>query len=98
MLKDDKKTLRHLESSIDQALLNLESLQQKHKTLLKEKKELLSIIAEKDLSIKALQRLVEEIKAKSNDNAISYYKKNEEKLRSRIQTMLSKLDELKVAD
>jgi len=87
--------LDYLESKIDEAVSNIASLRRMNKELMEEKKKLQSIIESKDSRIEGLQKKLHELEDLSENELLARYKKKEEILRSRIKTMLARLDELR---
>jgi hypothetical protein len=98
MENDDKNIVDKLEFTIDEAIERVVELKTKNQILLEEKQEQKALLAEKELRIEGLQKVIEELKTKMDDKLIQRYKDKEETLRQRIQALLSKLEELKLQE
>jgi len=94
----ERNILDVLETRIDEALAVISELNRRNRSLQEENKELKTKLAESDLRVESLQRTLEEQKIKSDEAILLKYKETEDKLRVRIQSMLAKLDELKVLE
>ncbi|NIA29163.1 MAG: cell division protein ZapB [Actinobacteria bacterium] len=87
-----------LEERIDEAVEKIAKLERKITLLQDEKKDLEIVLAERELRIEGLQKNIEELREKTPHHVIEQYKERENQLRERIQSMLSKLNELKLLD
>jgi hypothetical protein len=94
----ERNILDILEARIEEALSILTELNRRNRSLQDENKEIKTKLAESDLRVETLQRALEEQKLKSDEAILQKYKETEDKLRARIQSMLAKLDELKVLE
>lgn len=94
----ERNILDLLEARIDEALSIILELHRRNRSLQEENKELKTKVTESDLRVETLLRTLEEQKIKSDEAIVQKYKETEDKLRARIQSMLAKLDELKVLE
>ncbi len=94
----ERNILDILEARIDDALSTITELHRRNRALQEENKEIRAKFAESELRVETLQRALEEQKIKSDEAILLKYKETEDKLRTRIQSMLAKLDELKVLE
>jgi chromosome segregation ATPase len=94
----ERNILDVLETRIDDALQVITEMHRRQYTLMEELKEVKVKLAESERHVETLQRALEEQKIKSDEAIVQKYKETEEKLRTRIQSMLAKLDELKVLE
>ncbi len=90
----ERRVIEQLETAIDHALRHMSELQDRIIALKKEKKELEALLAEKEIRIDGLQQTNEELKRQQNSNDLKQYQAKEDKLKERIESMLSKLDDL----
>ncbi len=87
-----------LEERIDEAVEKIAKLERKIAILQDEKKDIEVVLAERELRIEGLQKNIEELQEKTPQHVIEQYEERENQLRERIQSMLSKLNELKLLD
>ena len=85
----------HLEEKVNQAIETIASLRRLNKKLMEEQRQLQTLLEEKDSRIEGLQKKINELESLSDNELLARYKNNEKKLRSRIEAMLAKLDELR---
>ena len=90
----NKTIFETLEHTIQEAIVKIDSLKNRNKILLEEKKQLQNQLAERDRRIKGLQKTILDLKKNSNEDQIQQYQEKEDKLRKRIQMMLSRIDEM----
>jgi len=91
----DFEILTHLEEKVNQAIETIASLRRLNKKLMEEQRQLQTLLEEKDSRIEGLQKKINELESLSDNELLARYKNNEKKLRSRIEAMLAKLDELR---
>jgi hypothetical protein len=94
----ERNILDILEARIDEALGVITELHRRNRLLAEENKEIKSKQAEAELRLETMQRALEEQKVRSDEAIVQKYKETEDRLRARIQSMLAKLDELKVLE
>ncbi len=87
-----------LEERIDEAVEKIAKLERKIAILRDEKKDIEIVLSERELRIEGLQKNIEELREKTPHHVIEQYEERENQLRERIQSMLSKLNELKLLD
>jgi hypothetical protein len=94
----EKISLIELESAIRELFSFIGRLITKNKTIEEENKRLLATVVEKDNRIKGLQRIIEELKARQDDEQFVPFEEIREKLASRVKDMLSNLEEIKIIE
>jgi hypothetical protein len=94
----EKISLIELESAIREVFSFIGKLKTKNKTFEEENKKLLAAVVEKDNRIKGLQRIIEELKARQEDEQFVPFEETREKLVSHIKDMLSNLEEIKIIE
>lgn len=88
-----KKTpILELETNIDLTLDYISRIRKQYKALAEEKKELKALLEEKELRIERLQNELETLKSTKSNQRIEELQANEEKLKTKLQQMMSKLD------
>ncbi len=88
-----KKTpILELEKNIDLTLDYISRIRKRYKALAEEKKELKALLEEKELRIERLQNELETLKSTKSNQRIEELHANEEKLKEKLQQMMSKLD------
>jgi len=90
----EKNSLHMLEERIDQAVRRILELEKSNKSLIEQRNALQAQLQEKELVIEDLENRVVELRERPDDEIIQRYKEKEVELRHRIQTMITKLDEL----
>jgi predicted nucleic acid-binding Zn-ribbon protein len=96
MIHDDLLDL--LESRIYQALKKISDLQQKINTLIHEKEELERKLSSKDEQIAQLESELKEAETSVDAHAIAEYQEKEEKLKHRLQDLVSKIDKVRLLE
>ena len=96
MIHDDLLDL--LESRIYQALKKISDLQQKINTLIHEKEELERTLSRKDEQIAQLESELKEAETSADAQAITEYQEKEEKLKHRLQDLVSKIDKVRLLE
>lgn len=96
MIHDDLLDL--LESRIYQALKKISDLQQKINTLIHEKEELERKLSSKDEQIAELESELKEAENNADTQAIAEYQEKEEKLKHRLQDLVSKIDKVRLLE
>ena len=94
----EKISLIELESAIKELFSFIGRLITKIKTIEEENKRLLATVVEKDNRIKGLQRIIEELKARQDDEPFVPFEETREKLVSHVKDMLSNLEEIKIIE
>lgn len=89
----DYKILEDLETKINHAIQVLQGLHEENRKLKEEKDQLILQIQDKDRTIENLIQKCEEYKKASE--LTQYYVEKEEKIKERLEGMLSKFDNLK---
>ncbi|MBN1999902.1 hypothetical protein JW935_20270 [candidate division KSB1 bacterium] len=90
----EKNPIHQLAEAVNKVIQLLHKVNQEKTELLDEKKKLLNLLAEKNLKIEGLKKLIVELKENPNDKELQQYKENEKKLKNKIKLLLVKLDEL----
>ena len=96
MIHDDLLDL--LESRIYQALKKISDLQQKINTLIHEKEELERSLSSKNAKIAQLEGELEEAENSADAQALAEYQEKEEKLKNRLQDLVSKIDKVRLIE
>lgn len=94
----DKSILDALEERIHFALGIIAEMQKKNLLLIAENRELQAQVTDQGTHIEQLHHQLSEQNSRSEQAMLEKYRETEERLRERIQAMLSKLDELKTLE
>lgn len=96
MIHDDLLDL--LESRIYQALKKISDLQQRINTLIHEKEELERTLLSANERIAQLESELQDAENSADAQAIAEYQEKEEKLKNRLQDLVSKIDKVRLLE
>ncbi len=90
----EKSAIHQLAEAVNKVIHLLHKLNHERNELLVEKKKILNLLAEKNLRIEGLKKIIVDLKENPNNKELLQYKENEKKLKNKIKLLLGKLDEL----
>lgn len=98
MGQEDNNSIGRLDEIIGRAINRYVELRKQYSLIVEEKKELEALCSEQENRIEGLQKHIEELQKDRNHETLKRYQQNEVQIKQRIQSMLSRLNDLDQLD